>query len=79
VQLAGDGDKVNDATEVWPDNRPTVELGVLAITAKVANNDAAQRDLAFDPLYLIDGIEASDDPLLEARSAAYAVSGRRRR
>jgi catalase len=27
----------------------------------------------------VDGIEASDDPLLEVRSAAYAVSRRRRK
>ncbi len=79
VQLAGDGDKVDDATEVWPDDRPTVELGILSITAKAADNDAAQRTLAFDPLHLVNGIEASDDPLLEVRSAAYAVSRRRRR
>ena len=79
VQLAGEGDKVDDATEVWPDDRPIVELGVLSITGKVADNDAAQRALAFDPLHLVDGIEASDDPLLELRSAAYAISRRRRR
>ena len=28
VQLAAEGDPVNDATAVWPDDRPTVELGV---------------------------------------------------
>jgi catalase len=65
---------VDDATEVRPDDRPTVELGVLSITAKVADSDAAQRALAFDLRHLVDGIEASDDPLLEVRSAAYAVS-----
>ncbi len=79
VQLAGEGDKVDDATEVWPDKRPTIELGVLSITGKVADNDSAQRALAFDPLNLVDGIEASDDPLLETRSAVYAISRRRRR
>ena len=79
VQLAGERDKVNDATEVWPDDRPKVELGVLSITGKVADNDAAQRALAFDPLHLIDGIDASEDPLLDVRSAVYAISRRRRR
>src|SRR5262249_49530654 len=79
VQLAAEGDKVDDATEVWPDDRPTVELGVLSITGKAADSDAAERALAFDPLHLVDGIEASDDPLLEVRSAAYAISRRRRR
>ena len=79
VQLAAEGDPVDDATVVWPDDRPTVELGVLSVTKPVADNDAAQRALAFDPLRLVDGIEASDDPLLELRSAVYAVSRRRRR
>ncbi len=79
VQLAAEGDPVNDATAVWPDGRPTVELGTLYITHPVANNDAAQRALAYDPLRLVDGIEASDDPILEVRSAAYAVSRRRRK
>jgi catalase len=79
VQLAAEGDPVNDATAVWPNDRPTVELGVLSLTKLVTNNDDAQRALAFDPLHLVDGIEASDDPLLEARSAAYAISRRRRK
>jgi catalase len=79
VQLAAEGDPVNDATAVWPDDRPTVELGVLSITKPIADNDAAQRALAFDPLRLVDGIEGSDDPLLELRSAVYAISRRRRK
>jgi catalase len=49
------------------------------VTSKVADSDAAQRTLGFDPLRLIDGIEVSDDPLLELRAAVYAVSRRRRK
>jgi catalase len=79
VQLAAEGDATDDATVVWPDDRPTVEIGILSIIKPVADSDAAQRALAFDPTNLVDGIEASDDPLLEARSAAYAISRRRRR
>ena len=79
VQLAAEGDPVDDATAVWPDDRPAVELGVLCVTGKVADNDAAQRALGFDPLRLVEGIEASDDPLLELRRAVYAVSRRRRK
>jgi catalase len=79
VQVAAEGDPVNDATAVWPDDRPTVELGTLYVTHPVADNDAAQRALGYDPLRLVDGIEASDDPILEARSAIYAVSRRRRK
>jgi catalase len=79
VQLGAEGDPVNDATAVWPDDRPTVELGVLSINQPVRDNEAAQRGLAFDPTRLVDGIEASDDPILEARSSIYAVSRRHRR
>ena len=56
-----------------------MELGTLSVIKLVGDNEAAQRALAFDPLRLVDGIEGSDDPLLEARSAAYAISRRRRR
>ena len=51
----------------------------MSVIKPVNDNDAAQRKLAFDPLNLVDGIEASDDPLLEARSAVYAISRRRRK
>jgi catalase len=49
----------------------------------VINGDTAQldgdcRDINFDPLILPSGIEGSDDPLLAARSAAYAASYMRR-
>jgi catalase len=79
VQLAAEGDPVNDATAVWPDDRPTVELGMLSILKTVPDNETVQRALSFDPIHLVDGIEGSDDPLLEARSAAYAISRRRRK
>lgn len=36
------------------------------------------RDVNFDPVVLPSGIELSDDPLLRARSAAYATSFTRR-
>lgn len=36
------------------------------------------RDVNFDPLVLPDGIEPSEDPMLSARSAAYAASYRLR-
>jgi catalase len=35
--------------------------------------------MIFDPVPRVDGIEPSDDPLLELRAAIYLLSGRRRR
>jgi catalase len=74
LQLPNAGDKTNDATAVWPDDRKTVELGIITLTGVVANSDQAQKDLAFDPVRLTDGIELSDDPLPMLRSKVYLLS-----
>lgn len=74
VQLPNAGDVTNDGSIVWPDDRRTVEMGTIAITAVVADSDAAQKELAFDPIRLTDGIELSDDPLPLLRSKVYALS-----
>jgi catalase len=79
VQLAGVGDVVDDATIHWPEDRPLVELGTLALTAVVENNAPEQKQIIFDPIPRVDGIEPSNDPLLELRAAIYLISGRRRR
>ena len=43
-------------------------------------NDAnEQQRIIFDPIPRVEGIEPSDDPLLELRAAVYLLSGRRRR
>ena len=79
VQIAEDGDVVNDATVHWPAERKVVELGTIALTSTVANNAHEQKHIIFDPIPRLDGIEPSDDPLLELRAAVYLISGRRRR
>jgi catalase len=79
AQLSGDGDMVDDATAHWPETRPVVELGKLALTGTVADDAGEQRHIIFDPIPRVDGIEASADPLLELRAAVYLISGRRRR
>lgn len=78
AQLAAEGDPVTDASQPWPDNRPQLEIGTVSITGFVVDNDSAQRRMFFDPAHLIDGIEASDDPLIRARSELYAISFQRR-
>ena len=78
VQLAGEGDPVADGSLPWPEERPQVELGTIAVTSRVADSTASERRLLFDPARLVDGIELSDDPLPLARSALYAIAYRRR-
>jgi catalase len=76
--LAGPGDVTADATRAWPASRPRIVAGVLEITQASAQEGGACNGINFDPLVLPRGIEASDDPILSARSAAYAESLRRR-
>lgn len=74
VQIADKTDEVNDATVVWPENRPVVELGTLRLTAMHENAAAFEKATMFNPLALPEGIAPSDDPILLARPGAYAVS-----
>ncbi|WP_264714216.1 catalase family peroxidase [Limobrevibacterium gyesilva] len=78
AQLAGSGDSTKDPTQPWPADRKVVELGVLTIDKAVANSAEAQKALLFLPGQLTDGIEPSDDPLIDVRDGAYAVSFSRR-
>jgi catalase len=79
LQVAEPGDQTNDGSVVWPDDRKKVELGIITITSVVPDSAAAERELAFDPTRLVDGIELSDDPLpaLRSRVYVYSVAGRR--
>jgi catalase len=78
AQLAAPGDPTNDATKPWPEDRKTVDLGVLTITKAAENSLEVQKKLLFLPGLLTDGIEESDDPLIDVRDGAYAVSFSRR-
>jgi len=74
VQLPNPGDPTSDASVVWPDDRRLVELGVVTLTTIAPDNAETQRKLQFNPIYLCDGIQLSDDPLPALRSAVYALS-----
>jgi len=79
VQLAESEDKVDDVTVRWPDGRTLLDLGKLMLTGLVADNSHAQKGIIFDPIPRVDGIEPSNDPLLDLRANVYLMSGRRRR
>jgi catalase len=78
AQLAAANDSTKDPVKPWPENRKMVELGVLTIDRAVGNSVEVQKRLLFLPGQLTDGIEQSDDPLIDIRDAAYAVSFSRR-
>lgn len=78
LQLAEPGDPIDDATQAWPDSRPTVDAGIVEIDSAQAQEGGACNGINFDPTVLPRGIEPSADPILHARRAAYADSLRRR-
>jgi catalase len=79
VQLAEDGDTVDNATVRWPENRRQLTFGEISLKEVAPNNAAEQQRIIFDPIPRVDGIEASADPLFEPRANVYLMTGRRRR
>jgi catalase len=79
VQIAAEGDVVDDSTIHWPADRPLVKFGTVTLAAIVPENPQEQQHIIFDPIPRVEGIEPSGDPLLEPRASLYLLSGRRRR
>jgi catalase len=78
AQLAAPGDQTKDGSKPWPEDRKVVDLGVLTLDTASPDSAEAEKKLLFLPTALTDGIEASDDPVIDTRGAAYAVSFSRR-
>ena len=73
VQIAGEGDKIDDPSIAWPDSRKTVKLGTITLT-KLPNDPAAtQKALLFLPGQAHPGVEPAD-PMLVMRNTAYPIS-----
>jgi catalase len=51
-----------------------VKVGTLTISSAMPQQGAACEKINYDPLVMSDGIEATDDPILQFRSPAYATS-----
>ncbi|KFX87870.1 hypothetical protein V490_07971, partial [Pseudogymnoascus sp. VKM F-3557] len=81
AQVADPSDPTDDATALWPEDREIVELGRIELQELLDEEAGAkeQKNVIFDPIPRIEGVEASDDPLLEVRAAIYLISGRERR
>lgn len=79
AQIAESGDPTNDATIHWPDERKQVKLGTITVESVVEDSDELQRTVILDPVPRVDGVEASDDPLIDFRASVYIQSGKERR
>jgi len=79
AQVAEEGDVTDDATVHWPESRKVVELGSFTLESLVDDTLKEQKHIIYDPIPRVQGVEPSDDPLLEMRAAVYLISGRQRR
>lgn len=74
ISLGKPGDPVDDPTLAWPANRKEVKVGTLTISSAMPQQGAACEKINYDPLVMSDGIEPTNDPILQFRSPAYATS-----
>ena len=74
VTIGQAGDPTDDATQPWPEDRQQIDAGTVTIDRASSEDSGRCTAVNYDPLVLPTGIEPSDDPLLSARSAAYARS-----
>jgi len=77
MQVTAPDDSITNATKVWPDSPPTVELGEIAVI-KGLDTEKVENELLFLPTNVTSGIDTSDDPLINTRTEAYADSFGRR-
>ena len=78
VQIAESGDRADDPTTAWPSSRRRVQVGTFEITGLETEREQGSDVLVFDPTRVTDGIELSDDAVLQFRPKAYDASVRRR-
>ena len=78
LELAQPGDRLDSATVPLPEGRRKVTLGTLKVTSVAEGGGGDCLNITFIPTVLPKGVEPSDDPMLTARAAPYAVGlGRR--
>ena len=75
IQIAAEGDDPDDPSSEWPAERERAIVGTLEVTAIDPDADDG---IVFDPMRLVDGIEASNDPVLRYRPDVYTLSHARR-
>ncbi|WP_153799982.1 catalase [Foetidibacter luteolus] len=78
LELAETGDPLNDATALWPADRKRVIIGRLTLFASASEEEIGDKVMNHDPSMLTDGIEPTDDPILQIRRGVYEVSAAHR-
>ncbi len=78
LEFAEPGDPINDATALWPEDRRREVVGRMRLVAPITEEEIGDKVMNHDPTDLTDGIEATDDPILQIRRGIYEVSAAQR-
>lgn len=78
VRLAEGDDPLDDPTLPWPEERPTIPLGMMKLDEIDITAESGDEVVVFDPTRVTDGIVCSRDEILATRPHAYAISVERR-
>ena len=73
VQIAGPNDSTVDPSASW-ESTQVATVGALEITGLDTERERGGDIVVFDPMRVTDGIEPSDDPVLNFRTRAYSAS-----
>ncbi|KXV44378.1 catalase family peroxidase [Gluconobacter roseus] len=74
ITVAGAHDVINDPSQIWAQDDQTVDAGTLTLNSIESEEGGPCTGITFDPLILPPGIQPSDDPILQVRSAVYMRS-----
>jgi catalase len=75
LELAQEGDPVDDPSAIWPHGRERVVVGRLELVRSITEAEIGDPEMMHDPTAVTDGIEVSpDDQIIAARRGAYLVS-----
>ena len=72
--IAGQGDALDDPTQLWDTTRQRVVMGEMVLTKLVEDQREDCERLSFNPTRVVAGFECSNDPILAARGGAYEYS-----
>ncbi|MEU9413477.1 catalase family peroxidase [Streptomyces sp. NPDC048281] len=79
LELAQDGDSVDDPSLIWPDDRERVVVGRMELNRAITENEIGDSVMMHDPTAVTDGIEISPgDEVIAARRGAYLLSAAER-
>lgn len=75
LELAAEGDPVDDPSAMWPEGRERVVVGRLELFRRITEAEIGDPVMLHDPTAVTDGIEISpDDQIIAVRRGAYLVS-----